>query len=117
MAKPLHNKLALRIRHAKFAELSYCVGPSVGFLKSDVSVRCLRAAGANTLLLATVGQTIDYNLVSNQISPNILPGPICLLLRAAPPPGVTAAAYFFLPTQIPSLMAKWRTEPSDSGWD
>ncbi len=34
------------------------VGPSVGFLKSDVSVRCLRAAGANTLLLATVGQTI-----------------------------------------------------------
>jgi integrase len=30
------------------------VGPSVGFLESDVSVRCLRAAGANTLLLANV---------------------------------------------------------------
>lgn len=30
------------------------VGPSVGFLESDVSVRCLRAAGANALLLANV---------------------------------------------------------------
>ena len=34
------------------------LGPSIGFLASDVSARCLRAAGANALLNAKVDPTI-----------------------------------------------------------
>ena len=36
----------------------HVIGPSLGFLPSDVSVRCLRAAGANALLTAKVDPCI-----------------------------------------------------------